>query len=669
MITKSLDCDGVQIVLHTNGHICKSNLELVESSAFEQVVAWYIDSLTRHNSLLLESLGINSSKGEAISELVALLRALSGASLEQVVKVFPGACPVRKNTNRDKDIGDKSPLEAIQLHKETSEIISHIESEASNGLRNPGNLLLHQCLAAAERYLGRRKELLEFVEGLYNFWRGFDRFMVCHSEQGLDSYDQRPYRTFNNTVEHLTHLIRGTYRDICENITGDHPRVYRQVAAGCEVGLIVVSKPWPIPDEPSPPMDIGRLDKSYEILKEIPFIRQVWIDPPLIMDPPMNRRTGQFQRIMENPLTNMPLEERKWVCYPAQVGPLVIFVYFHQSFIGLGCALANLFELANDEQIATGPDAIYLYGVPPESLTKFGDLPTVFYDDDKYGLLVGAVPGENRFGYFGYLKKMVLTLHNIVMMKRGRMPYHGAMSRVVLKNGTSANILLIGDTATGKSESLEAFRLLGKAHIRELRIIADDMGSLEKRQDGKIVAYGTEIGAFIRLDDLQQGYAFGQIDRAIIMSPQKVNARVVLPITTLEEVLHGYEVNFLLYANNYEAVDNNHPVIERLDTVERALRVFREGTAMSKGTTTSTGLVHTYFANPFGPPQYHALHEEIANRTFETAFNSGVFVAQIRTRLGIPGYETKGPQEAARALFDLITTIQCVETASTPHYS
>ena len=45
-----------------------------------------------------------------------------------------------------------------------------------------------------------------------------------------------------------------------------------------------------------------------------------------------------------------------------------------------------------------------------------------------------------------------------------------------------------------------------------------------------------------------------------------------------------------------------------------ALKVFRDGTSMSKGTTTSTGLVHTYFANIFGPPQYRELHEQLAGQ-------------------------------------------------------
>jgi hypothetical protein len=485
-------------------------------------------------------------------------------------------------------------------------------------------------------------ELMEFVEGLYDFWRQLDRFMVCHSEAGPDSHDRRPYRTFNATVGRLAEIVRGVYRDVGENITGDHPRVYRQVAAGCDAGLIAVSREWQCP-------------AAYtDLLRGIPFIRQVLINPPLIMDPPMNRRTGQFAKVRENPLVGMRLEKSKWLCYPARVGPLVVFIYFHQRFMGLGCSLANLFALATDEEIAKGPDAVYLFGAPSEALAKFGDLPTVFHDDEAAGLIAAAVPEEDRFGYFGYLKKMVLTLHNVVMIRRGRLPFHGAMMRLVLRGGKAANVLLIGDTATGKSETIEAMRLLAEREIRKLVVVADDMGSIEVAPDGSLTAYGTEIGAFVRLDDLGRGYVFAQLDRAVIMSPQKVNARVVVPITTLEEVMRGHVVHFLLYANNYEEVDPEHPPVERFDSPERALAVFRDGAAMSKGTTTATGLVHTYFANIFGPPQYREQHEALAEKVFAAAFRAGVFVGQMRTRLGIEGFERAGPQEAAGALLALI---------------
>ncbi len=580
-----VEVEGRQIVLHQLGGIgCATPEDLAASTAFTEVVTLYVKTLLARRSPILDALPLDFGQPEGLAQLVTWLRALAVTPLEKAASIVPA---------------------------------------------------LSTCLQ-------QRQGLHEFVEGLYDFWRHYSRFMILHSEPGANSHEHRPYRAFNVTIERLTHLVLGLYRDVCENITGDHPRVYRQVAAGCTVGIIAVPKS-------------SNLPKPYQsTLGDISLIRQVLISPPLIIDPPMNTRTGQFQRVAENPLSTMHLNASQFLCYPARVGPLVIYIYFHQQFLELGCSLANLFDLATDEQITAGPDAVYVYGAPPESLAPYGDLPTVFYDNESEGLLVAAVPLENRFGYFGYLKKMVLTLHNIVMMKRGRMPYHGAMVRIVLKDGEAANVLLIGDTATGKSESLEAFRVLGQDQIRELRIIADDMGSLEVDSQGQVLGYGTEIGAFIRLDDLQQGYAFGQIDRAIIMSPQKVNARAVLPVTTMEEVLHGYPVDILLYANNYEEVDETHPLVEHFASPEQALRVFREGAAMAKGTTTAKGLVHSYFANIFGPPQYQAIHDELAQKTFEAAFRAGVFVGQIRTRLGIPGYEAKGPEEVAKELFRLI---------------
>jgi hypothetical protein len=75
---------------------------------------------------------------------------------------------------------------------------------------------------------------------------------------------------------------------------------------------------------------------------------------------------------------------------------------------------------------------------------------------------------------------------------------------------------------------------------------------------------------------------------------------------------------------------------------------------MSKGTTTSSGLVNSYFANIFGPPEYKDLHEVLATRYFNSFFKNNVYVGQMRTRLGIPGHETSGPREAATELLRVI---------------
>ena len=570
-----------KVIIRIKGRVCETPEELITSDLFYEVVRRFVADLVRKDSPLLKLF----DKPEP-----------DESDVHTLVQTFLFA--------------QKIPLELVPKLVENSDRF------------------------AADPYL-----LYNFVERLYDYWREFERFVVCDSTG--DELDKRPYRTFNATIGSLMHLIRGVYRDIQENVTGKHPDIYRQVRAGAEVAVIILPKELPY------------LTGPYQKLAGIPLIRQILLYPPLLLNPPMNKRSGQFERINQNPLELVEIQQKEWLCYPAKVGSLLVLVYFHERFFELGFALCNLFELADDEFLQRKADAVYLFGVPGETLDTLADFPTVFYDDSSQQMLAAAVPGRDEFGYFGYLKKMILTLHNVQVMKMGRMPYHGAMVRIVLAEDKVKTILIIGDTGAGKSETLEAFRTLGQSLIKEMTIIADDMGSLEITGN-KIKGYGTEVGAFIRLDDLQAGYAFGQLDRTIIMSPSQVNARVVMPVTTYAEVVKGYEVDMILYANNYEQVDETQPIIEKFDTPEAALSVFKEGVAMSKGTTTSTGLVSTYFVNVFGPIQYQTLHDEIAERYFDLFFSQGIFVGQLRTRLGVPGWERTGPEEAARELLKML---------------
>jgi hypothetical protein len=64
---------------------------------------------------------------------------------------------------------------------------------------------------------------------------------------------------------------------------------------------------------------------------------------------------------------------------------------------------------------------------------------------------------------------------------------------------------------------------------------------------------------------------------------------------------------------------------------------------------------HSYFVNIFGVIQYKTVHEEIAKRFFEAFFKKDIFVGQLWTRLGIVGWEQKGPEEAAQALLEMIS--------------
>lgn len=581
MNTETFEISQNKVIIKLNERICETQGEILVSPLFRAILERAIDKLVKRNSFLLGIFERRPITGDTIDLFIKTLGTLVHTPTRSIGKIIPGG----------------------------------------------------------QQFLKDPALFNEFIEYVYNYWRSFDRFLIANDNG--QHWDEKPYRTFHATIGQLTGLIRGMYRDIQENVTGIHPRIYRQVAAGAEVSSIAALKEVPFPAP------------VYKKLNAVPVIRQILIYPPLILNPPMNKRTGKFERVKKNPLELFDLKAGEWLCYPAKVGSLIILIYFHNRFAELGHSLCNLFEMAEDEDLARKPDAVYAFGVPDGILNEFGSFPTVFYDDEKNGILVGAVPGRDEFGYFGYLKKMVLTLHNIIMMKNGKLPYHGAFVRIRLKGGQDKTILFIGDTGAGKSETLEALRNLGETSIEDLIVIADDMGSLEITRAG-IVGYGTETGAFLRLDDLPPGYALGQIDRAIIMSPNQVNARIILPVTTFQNVIKGHLVDFILYANNYEDIDEDHPLVKFFTNPEQALSVFREGTVMSKGTTTTTGIVHTYFANVFGPVQYKDLHEGLAHRFFQAFFRHNIPVGEIRTRLGLSGWERQGPLEASRELLKVI---------------
>jgi len=385
----------------------------------------------------------------------------------------------------------------------------------------------------------------------------------------------------------------------------------------------------------------------YEQLLEVRMVRLALLVPPVILYPRSIRRQGRFVEVETNPLEGLEIDHLTWLCIPVLVGEPRFHVYFHRDYLALATSLVNLFELSGHDEAREKPDGILLFGVPPAHL---GREQTVFHIDEENDIAIGAVGAADEHDYFGYFKKMMLTLHNVMMMRRGRLPLHGAMAHLRLREGPEQSIIIVGDSGAGKSETLEAFRELAGEWIADMTIIFDDMGSLNIEGD-RLLGYGTEIGAFVRLDDLDPGYAFGRFDRAIFMNPQRQNARLVLPISEYSDIVAGYDVSMLLYANNYEPVTESTPIIEFFQRPEQSMDTFREGRRTAKGTTDERGIVQTYFANPFGPDQRRDLHEPLAERYFGAAHELDIPVGQIRTRLGIEGMEREGPRQAAEALF------------------
>lgn len=473
---------------------------------------------------------------------------------------------------------------------------------------------------------------IEVTELLFEYWKRLERYTIVRNNrlgEGLQNV------RFIQANDMFNDLILSTGRRIQTTVVGRESRIFRQSIAGANAGLTLNDVNWNCPIE-------------YKGLTSIPFISTVVFHPPYISYTKRNTRDGIFQEHQQNPIENLVLNEDDWFVFPAKVGNMLTFVYFHKDFMAHGVGLSNLFEIATEnEYIGKKPDMIYIFGYPDGHEEKR----TFYYKDKKNDILIGYANYCDDIDYFGYMKKMLLTLHNVKQIENERLPIHGAMVNIVLRNGKESNIIIMGDSGAGKSESLEAFRTLNENYIRHMRVIFDDMGYLKKEEDGTIKAYGTEIGAFVRVDDLDPAYAFAQLDRGVYTNMDRVNARVTIPISTYEIISRGYPIDYFLYANNYNEAEKKILLYNDLD---KAIPIFEDGARKAKGTTTEKGLVKSYFANPFGPVQEREATEKLVRSYFSDMKKAGVKIGEIHTSLAIEGKAKDGPREAAEELFSLI---------------
>lgn len=87
------------------------------------------------------------------------------------------------------------------------------------------------------------------------------------------------------------------------------------------------------------------------------------IKTPFIGHSYSNSRSGLFKEIEYNPIINLKLTKRHWLCFPIKVGELFAHVYLHRELLHHGIALSNLFEFAfNDYFSKKKPNLIYVYG-------------------------------------------------------------------------------------------------------------------------------------------------------------------------------------------------------------------------------------------------------------------------------------------------------------------
>jgi energy-coupling factor transporter ATP-binding protein EcfA2 len=481
-------------------------------------------------------------------------------------------------------------------------------------------------LKVKEEYMPLTEEkgtILNILDGIYDIWRKKERYAETDRKTAPITSAQ-----FISLTDGFGEAIISCYRRIYENVLGSEQTVYRQLPSGVNAGLILNENA-----EMELPPELSFLGKT-------PEVESLLIRPPFICSSKENTRTGTFFEKPE-PLKPERYNPSEYRAVALLIKGRVGYVFIKTDYLSFLVALGNLFRLVSFSEVkGLKPDFVIVFGADVDS-------PLTYYYKTS-GLYVGLCPFKGHIAYFGYLKKIILTLHNLTMIDQGKLPIHGAGMAISLKNGKTYNVVILGDSGAGKSETLEAIKSLGQDEVSQITTIYDDMGTFVLR-DGAVMTSGTETGAFVRLDDLDNGYSLKSVDRAIYINLDQVNSRVVIPIETYETSKELHKVDVFLLADNFTPDERGLVPFTDKDQAEAE---FIKGARVAKGTTSEKGLVTSFFANPFGPVQREAECRPLIDMFFTKLFEEKTYVGKLYTKLALD--PVHGPENGAQAMLNLL---------------
>ena len=453
--------------------------------------------------------------------------------------------------------------------------------EAKQKIEFISNLELRDILNIFEKKeidhsLEKDKAIVRFLDGCYNHFRNksFSRLVRMHNEIIIDSSETQNSikEKISIKAENLSELIISTRRKLLDKVGLGH-------GVSRSHGL-----------DASPNVTAGeisghfcKLPASYSQLAHTNLTVTADIKTGIHYDTPVNKRAYPFYELNHNPLNLKNFKPDDWVAVPLKVGKWLIVTYINKArgSIEMEPGLLNLFPFykVDKDFMNKKPDGLFFFGYPEASEKDLG-----FYHDKENDLLIGVVPDMPKYGYFGYCKKPILTIHNVLAILKGDFPLHCGCNRYVV----------------GFDKKTE------EPFISEIFIKADDMGKAEFYKDTdkstKLKFFGTEVGAFACLDGFSEQAKMQMIGREIgYNASYGNNARQIVPVAEESEVSTGSNLDMLLYINNYDLKKPGETMVDTSMSPVEAMKHFHDGRRCAAGSTQTGrgGTEISYWANPF----------------------------------------------------------------------
>ena len=413
------------------------------------------------------------------------------------------------------------------------------------------------------------RDSVKFIDGAFHHYRtkSYTRLVRLHNEileNGIDAEEIKD--KVSTKADKLSELIIETRRILLIR-AGLGEGVRRTQGLECHPNVAVgeISGHY------------VSLPGDYSNLNQVPVTTAADMRTGVYYTTHANKRAFPFFALDHNPVKNDSFKPEDYVAIPFEIGAWNILCYIHKTrgYIEIEPGLLNLFPFSKIDNITKKqPDGIFVLGCPNSDMKDLG-----YYHDKENDILVGLIPGLDECQYFGYGKKPMLTLHNVLCILKGDLPLHCGATRYVVRFDEKTN----------------------EPYIFDSFIKADDMGRATLENDVPYF-YGTETGAFCCLDGFSEHAKMQMEGREIGYNKHSgTNARQIVPVTEYSEISTGSELDILLYLNNYKLMDPGEDCMKTDMTPDDALEHFRSGARVAAGSTqTHRGDVEiSYWTNPF----------------------------------------------------------------------